>query len=204
LHWGRWLSLARKKLSLLVVAIAHAPQETLVILAAKTKAISNYNTYVGILMISVAPCAEIVYKLFDSHEGTGYWNTYYFLYEIGPHVSILLILFGIFLLFSKWNKMRFALIIPASYKFSKIIWLASVTNNDDFHRVVPGSFLIIGLSVSIVWFKTFDWLMKLHFHKKEGTIDRMVGSLNTPGIDEHQAYLIARGEAQRFIELNSQ
>lgn len=178
--------------------IVRAHQATLAILLAG----SNVRAYLGIILLTVSPCAEIAYKLFDVHAGHGYWNTYFFLYEIGPHFNVIIIATGLFFLFRTSNKLRFAVIIPVAYQFSKILWLCTVSSNEDFHRVVPWSFLIIGISVSILWFMLFDYLMTLHFHKRMGAVSRILGILEEKvKLDDHTRVVIAQNELKKLKEL---
>lgn len=187
----------RVKISLRVF-LARVSQATHAILLAR-----NNRIYAGVLILIVSPVFEIIYKLFrESINVNSYWDSYYFLYAVGPHLTAIATLTGVFFLFSPSNRLRYALIIPSAYKFGKIIWLASISTNADFHRIVPGSFVLIGVSVALVWFLVFDWLMSLHFHKKEGTVARIIGILTAPNINKELAYDIAHREAIKKLELD--
>lgn len=189
----------RRWLSRLTIRVrAHVSQGTLATLLA-SKTLLRY--YFAVLLIAgLAPFSEIVYRFFSEGEGgpLQYWNTYYFLYAIGPHLSSLLCLCGCFLLFNRNNSLRYVVAIPMAYKVAKIIWLASVDSNEAFHAFVPLMFLLAGLAFVIVWLKVFDFLMSLHFHKRDGIIARIIGIINSPGIDDATARHIAQNEIKNY------
>lgn len=171
-------------------------------------ATSNYRLYVGVWLIAVvSPLASVSYQLFDRtvFEATEYYgNAYYYLFAIGPHISLLISLTGLFYLFPQFSKRKFFLAIPATYHLSKIIWLSMVDNNADFHRMLPLSIVLLGLTASLVWFCTADYLMGLQFHKQDGIMARIEGVLNSPGIDDHTKVEIARGQVNDLKALKSQ
>jgi hypothetical protein len=213
LCWQFWLASlpihATKSLSRL---IARVRQVTLVILPAKILdqaralqlAFTNRATYVGILIVSLAPVTENMFMLFNEHAGTkeDYWNAYYYLHAIGPHIHLILLVTGLVML--PKHVVKYAAIIPITYKFASIIWLASIDSNEQFHKAAPFAFIAAGLTVTIVWVTCFNWLMSLHFHKKQGTMSRIVGILTTPNIEEHKSYTIAKSEAVKYLELSKQ
>jgi hypothetical protein len=202
--WSYWLSVlalwpSHVRMSLLY-QLAHASRAIRATLLARQ---TNNRVYVGIVILALAPVCEVVYRLFKEQiNPNAYWDTYYFLYTVGPHLNIIATLTGVFLLFPSKHKTRYIIIIPVMYKFAKIVWLSTVTNNEDFHRSVPLSYLLIGALTATAWFLIFDYLMSLHFHKKMGTVARIVGILTSPGIDEKKAYTIARQEAINYQTLN--
>lgn len=53
---------------------------------------------------------------------------------------------------------------------------------------------LVGLLGSVVWFKIFNYLMSLHFHKVLGSCSRMVGVIAAPGISPEQVIAILRKE----------
>lgn len=171
-------------------------------------ATSNYRLYVGVWLIAVVgPLSSVSYQLFDRtvFEATEYYgNAYYYLFAISPHISLLISLTGLFYLFPQFSKRKFFLAIPATYHLSKIIWLSMVDNNADFHRMLPLSIVLLGLTASLVWFFTADYLMGLQFHKQDGIMARIEGILNSPGIDDHTKVEIARGQVADLKSLKSQ
>lgn len=161
---------------------------------------ANNRNYAGLVAVALAPFAESLFRLFDSKAGgeADYWNAYFFLHATGPHFSTILIVTGFFILMPTVNRLRFAAILPVSYKMAKIIWLASITSNAGYHAFVPWSFLLMGFSTAILWFMLFDWLMSLHFHKREGTIARIIGIINCPGVSAEEKVGIAKLEIENL------
>jgi hypothetical protein len=178
-------------------------QETLAILRAGIQASSNYRIYGGLLLIAVAHVSEVAYVWFDSGEGepTDYWNTYYYLYAIGPHLSTLLTVTGFYLLFPQFSRIKIFSIIPATYKLAKILWLSCITSNPELHRFVPFSFIVLGFGAAFAWLLTFEWLMNLHYHKREGTIARILGIISAPNIDAEQKVSIANQQIEILKQL---
>jgi hypothetical protein len=190
----RLLTRARRSLSsLLPVRVSQA---TLAILLAAT---GSRKRFAGLLLLALAFVSESAFRLFDAHGGNpeDYWNTYYFLYAVGPHISGLLTATGFFFLVHE--KIRNWAILPASYKLAKILWLAYVSSNEQLHQFVPWGFLVMGLTASILWFMSFDYFMSLHFHKREGIIARIIGILNTPGVSDQDKVRIAQQESKQLI-----
>lgn len=177
-------------------------------LATLRAATSNYRLYVGVWMIAViAPLAGVSYHFFDRtvfDPAEYYGNAYYLLFAISPHVSLLISLTGVFFLFPKFSRAKFFLVVPSSYHLAKIIHLWQVTSNAEYHEVLPREFFLLGLTLTIVWFCTADYLMGLQFHKQDGIMARIEGILNSPGIDDHTKVEIARGQVADLKSLKSQ
>lgn len=176
---------------------------TTVTLSALLRATSNYRTYGALLLIAGAQLSEVAYVLFDQSVGQplAYWNAYYYLQAIGPHLSALLTVTGFYLLIPQFSKLKFFALIPVAYKLGKIIWLACIDNNVDFHRFVPIGFLLYGFTAALIWLFVFEWLMSLHYHKREGSIARMVGVLVAPNIDDKTRLSAATNEAKIYQTL---
>lgn len=153
--------------------------------------------------MAVAHVAEVSYHLFDPKAGelSDYWNAYYYLYAIGPHLSGLLTITGVYLLIPSTRKVKLFVIVPITYKLAKIIWLSCVTSNPELHRFVPWSFVVLGFTAGLVWILVFEWLMNLHYHKREGAIARIVGIMTAPGIDPVDKERIAQREIEYLRSL---
>jgi hypothetical protein len=128
------------------------------------------------------------------NEADFYGNAYYFFYSVSPHISLLVCLTGVFLLFPEFSKRKFFLVIPGAYHFAKMIWLAQVDNNTDFHRMVPWSVALLGVASAVAWYCAWDYIMGLHFHKREGTIARIIGIMSSPGITPSEKERLAKAE----------
>jgi hypothetical protein len=99
------------------------------------------------------------------------------------------------------SRRAFFLVIPAGYHVSKILWLVQVTSNEEFYRIVPTTFLLLGGLATFVWLFTFNWLMALHYHKREGTIARIIGIMTAPGIDPADKERIAKEQIELLNSL---
>lgn len=201
-----WLSSLLRGYMWLLAAMYSALQDLRLGLHALAGSLSNRRIYLGlILMLVVAPLFGVGYQLFDLRSGIdrigqpGAWyyiNNFYLFFELCPHIALVTILTGIFFLFPENSRRAYFLIIPAGYHLAKILWLLTVDSNEDFYRIVPSSFLVIGSLFAFVHFLTFNWLMSLHFHKREGVIARILGILDTPGLKDRDVLRIARAEKQ--------
>lgn len=196
--WWPGQLLIRVKRSLSNLKPVLASRAILVTLLAGT---ANRKRYAGLLLLAIAVLSEVAFRFFDASAGDpqAYWNAHYFLYSAGPHISGLLTATGFFLLVHE--KLRNWAILPAAYKLSKIIWLSFVSSNEQLHQFIPWGFLVMGLGASILWFMSFDFLLSLHFHKREGIIARLVGIVNAPGISDEEALRIAREQAKQLKQV---
>ena len=131
----------------------------------------NRRIYVGLgLMGVVAPLSSCFYMVFDRMAFDETWyhaNYFHFFLLLGPSFFILFCLMGTFLLFPQGSMRAYLLAIPAGFTIGKILWLALVTSNHEFYRVVPQSFLLHGISISLVLFITLDWFTWRKFHRED-------------------------------------
>ncbi len=192
-RWGQSLTRARKSPSNPLTA-----RVKLAIPATLLAAIATPKRWSGLLLLVLAPIAEVCYRLFDRSAGdpSDYWNAFYFMQSVGPHLSGLLVASAFFLLLH--DRMRSWAILPGAYKLAKIVWLTQVTTNEQYHQFVPWSFLLIGLCASVLWFMSIDYLLSLHFHKREGIIARILGIISAPGIPDDERIRIARDQAKQL------
>lgn len=200
---GRSFFPVRKKLSSLY---AHVNRDSRAILRAALAATSNGRIYMGAWMIAVlCPLAEVMYHFFDprDYDPSGYYGgPYWYFYSIGPHVSGLLLATGFFLLMPPLSRAKYLALIPAGYRFAKILWVSQVTTNEEFHQIVPGSFILTGILIGIVWLIAFDWLMDMHFHKREGIIARIIGIMSSPGISAEDKERLSKDQIKNLDALH--
>lgn len=157
-----------------------------------------------IIMLVVAPLTGVAYQLFDRSvkvEGWYYVNYYYLFFVLTPHLTLLTVLTGVFLLFPQDSKRAFFLIIPAGWHMAKIFWILTIGSNEDFYRLVPSSFFVLGGLAATVWLFTFNWMMSLHFHKRAGHLARAEGILQAPGVDPADKVRIATQEFAQYRKL---
>jgi hypothetical protein len=166
-------------------------------LLALARSSSNNRTYLGlVLMLVAAPLSGAAYQLFDRSAHIAGWyhvNLYYFFFLLGPHIMMLLVITGIFLIMPA-NKRAFFLSVPAGDQVARIVWLSLANSNDDFYRIVPSYFFFIGILIAAIWLITFDWLMSLHFHKRADSQARINGIIDAPGISDSDKIRIAQAE----------
>lgn len=144
-----------------------------VIHAIQLASATNFKYYVAALLIAgLAPFSQIVYQFFNEREGTGYWNTFYFLKSVGPHISFLLVLAGAFVAWPSTNKFRYVFIVPSAFSLSRIIWYASIDTNAAHNAFTPIGILVLGAAICSVAYVVFDFLMWLHNHFMRGKLTR--------------------------------
>lgn len=95
-------------------------------------------------------------------------------------------------------KLRYAVIVPMAYKFARILWLASIADDVAYHQATPWYFLLIGVAAVLLWVMLFDHLLSLHFHGFLGSLARLKGILNAPGIDDSLRVEVARKEIENL------
>lgn len=188
LAWfGRLFSLVQS--SQLGQQIAHVHRGIHAIRLART----NFRYYVAAFFIAVlAPLSEFGHHFFDINSGTGYWNAYYFLRDIGPHVALLLSLSGAFIAYPKAHKFKFIFIVPSVYAIARIIWVSSVSDNAGYNAFTPIGLLVYGAALASVATIVMEFLIWLHFHWVEGHRARVDGAILSPGLDDSTARSIAR------------
>lgn len=204
-----WFSSLRSSLrgSLSIQNIAQslkAAPAWLAILAIQTAGRTSYKALIALILIAMGPLAEHAYVVFDATAGDpslSYWNAYYFFNAIGDDIESLLYVSGFYLMLPEFSKWKFALLIPAGYKFAHICYMPFVTSNEQFHRFGGVGFLFLGVALALWYFIFFEWLMHLHFHKREGIWRRIEGILKAPGIADEQRVAIARKEIEVYNSL---
>ena len=163
--WALLFSLVQSRISSHLIAPVRR-----VILATQLARTTNLRNYAAAFLIAgLAPFSQVAYRLFNERSGdpSNYWNAFYFLKAVGPHLALLLCLVGAFISFPKSNKFKFVFIVPAAYAIGRIIWLSLIKDNAGFHAFTPISILIIGAAIAAISFTVFDYLMHTHFHRKK-------------------------------------
>lgn len=182
-------------------ALAHVKRGIVAtLLAART----NWPKYLGYSLIAGAVLAEFTCRAFDPAGGDplAYWNAYHYLFAIRSDISTILILTGALFLMPRNMKEKWVMIVPGTYKFGRIIWMAMVTSNEQYHALMHWSFLLIGLATSIVWFMLFDYLMALHFHKRQRKLDAAHALLSMEVLDKDFRIQHALSEIVAYKKLN--
>jgi hypothetical protein len=129
---------------------------------------ANNRIYWGLVLMGVvSPLSACVYMLFSRTEvidGWYYVNYFHLFLTIGPSLFVFFLLTGAFLLFPDGCKRAYALVVPTGYTISKILWLLTVTSNEQFWQMPTGSFLFAGVLISFTLFIMLDWLAHNKFH----------------------------------------
>jgi hypothetical protein len=204
-QWFSWWALPSRSASRLRFIIqsrlvrvyrASVASLTALILSLET----NKRIYVAVtLMLLIAPLSSISYLLFDSAsvDTSWYYQSYYNLfYVISPRLFEILTCTGVYLLFAEGSKRAWFLLIPIGLSLAKILWLITVSSNEEFHQVVPVFFLVLAGLISAVWLFTFDWMMHLHFHWRQSKISRAEGILMSEAFDDATARRMAVEQLQ--------
>lgn len=164
----------------------------------------NNRLYSGLfLLLVVAPFTSCIYTFFDSSVGfpispdillavregnppEGFWyyvNWYYFFISICPHLFTVTSLAGIFLLFPVRHVPSYCIAVPLGYEISKILWLWTVESNAEFNQLIPLSFLLTGVLLTVIVLLSARFWMDRKFHKYDGIMARIIGLIDAPGID---------------------
>jgi hypothetical protein len=154
-----------------------------------------------VILLVCAPLVSVSYLAFDPHHRVSGWyylNLYYFLLTTGPYLYLLTSMVGIFLLFPGGSSRGMLLILPAGFTTAKIIWLCTVTNNADFHRIVPASFLVLGMLTAGTFFMCLGWITHRRYHQYDGIIARILGLNKLTNITEQQRRELMAAEIDKL------
>ena len=161
---GAFISLLKK------LSLVHVGRELNVGLhALADSATVNKRLFVGLVLIGImAPLAGCFYLLFDktdSVEGWYYVNNFYLLLVLGPSFKEIVVFVGVYHLFPKDSKRAYLLSIPMGFSIGKILWLLTITSNDQFHSITPFDFVFTGVVISAGLFFSIDWLIWRWSHR---------------------------------------
>jgi hypothetical protein len=141
----------------------------------------NVRIYFGGVMMGVAApltgCAYMVFNRTDYVQGWYHVNYFHFFYLLGPHLFEFFCLCGVFLLFPRSSKRAYFIAIPTGYVLAKIIWLIQIKSNQELWQVVPSSFILISILISLVILLTLDFLTWRKFHRVDAFEKRIDGIL---------------------------
>lgn len=172
---------------------------------------TNRRIYLGLfLILVVAPLSGATYQLFDitAVDRSWYFRTYFdFFLVLCPNICLCFSFVGASLLFPQDSHKAYFLLPPLTLYVTKILWLCIVVKSNDefngFWQIIPYYFFITGGIVAFTLIYTFNFLMTLHFHKREGHIARIIGIIQAPGIAPAKQVEIARKEIARLQEFKS-
>lgn len=169
---------------------------------------ANRRIYASILlMLVIAPLTSVAYLLFDRKEiveGWYYTNLFFFLYVMGPKLSEVFILTGIFILFPADSRRAWVLVIPLGLTASKMLWLSTVSSNEEFHQVVPMFFVVAAALISIVWLFTFNWLMHRQFHQFDALCKRILLIKDATAVPAETRLALMEPEVEKLRDFHKQ
>lgn len=171
-------------------ANTRALQDTLAGLGAAMQEVLSNNRYTAgiVFLLIIAPLSSVFYYLFNPAvfiENWYYTAPYYLWYTLSPYLMLGFASVGIFLLFPQKCKTSYlATVWPLGYAIAKITYLSLfVTTNEQFHAAAPWFLLLTGVLIAISLLLTTNYLLYRKYHLKHGTIARIMGIIQAPGID---------------------
>lgn len=164
---------------------------------------SNQRTFIGLLLIAVAPIVEVAYSFFTRTPVPhgSYWTTYWFLFAIRSDMSTILYATGFFLLMPEFSKAKLIAIVPVAYKTAKIIFMAFVTNDAQFHSHITFSFILYGIAIGSMWLFIAEYLVNLHFHKRSRPIATAQAVLRSDHLDNETKIRLVLNEINTYQAL---
>lgn len=139
----------------------------------------NARLFLGLVMMGVvAPLAACAYMVFNRGFIIEHWyhvNYFHLFFLLGPHLFNVACFFGIFLLFPRGSKRAYFIAIPFGYTMAKILWLIQVSDNKALWSLVPSSFILGGMAISVVLLLIMDWLSWRKFHRADAFDARLNG-----------------------------
>lgn len=152
---------------------------------------ANKRLYVGLILIGVvAPLSGVSYMLFDRTvmvEGWYYVNNFYLFLVLGPSITQVCLLLGVYHLFPRKSKRAFLLTIPMGFSVGKIIWLITVTSNEELHSLTPANIILVGGLVSFVVMFSIEWFAWRNEHRFRAfcsRTDSLYNVVNEPSISD--------------------
>lgn len=146
---------------------------------------ANGRIFLGLgLMGVVAPLAGCAYMIFNRTEYVAGWyhvNYFHLFYLLGPHLFELVCLMGVFFLFPQGSKRAYLIAIPYGYVLAKVCWLCQVNSNPELWQLVPASFILGGMAISVVMLKIMNWLTWRQFHVVDSFDKRLDGIYQIAG-----------------------
>lgn len=142
-------------------------------------ATANKRLYVGLVLIGIlAPLSGCMYLLFDREVKEADWyyvNNFYLFLVLGPSIKDLFIAIGVYHLFPNKSKRAFLLSLPMGFAVGKIIWLVSVSSNEQFYEILPYHIIFIGVLISAVLLFSVEWFAWRSEHRVRAFDKRLDG-----------------------------
>lgn len=152
-------------------------------------AILNNRIYLAFVLFCLSPFAFTLHVPFDrdiKYGWMGFIENWFHLFNlIGPYLFCLVVLLGVCLLIHpkqktfkvfKWSlqvQMIRMLFIPIGITIAKIIWLCSVSSNDDFWSIPNWAFFLVGLFIGYIFYRVVEYFTWRKYH----AFDALVASI---------------------------
>jgi hypothetical protein len=143
---------------------------------------TNARIIIGVgLVLWLAPVADTFYTYMDKSDmvpkDVWYYRSYFYLFLcLGPYIKTVIITIGLYFLFiPNETKKSYLLIAPLAPTIGKILWLIQVTNNEEYHSVLPWMFILYGAFTALFVMLIINYLTWRHNHRKLAHIKRMNG-----------------------------
>lgn len=130
----------------------------------------NRRIFIGLVLIGVvAPVAGSFYT-FLSHEtvseGWYYLNWFNLFLVLGPPLKNVFFAWGVFYLFPQGAKRAWIIALPMGEEIGKILWLLSISNNEQFWSVAPWHVYVTGISLAI-FLLTVAEIFTFRYHHRQ-------------------------------------
>lgn len=130
----------------------------------------NKRIYVGLVLVGVlAPVAGSFYVYLSQEviDKTWYYRNYFNLFLVlGPSLKMICVFLGLFFFMPQGSKRAYLLALPLGEEIGKIIWLISITTNEQYWSIAPFHILFVGFVIAIVLLISSDWLSWRFFHRE--------------------------------------
>jgi hypothetical protein len=130
----------------------------------------NRRIFVGLVLIGVvAPVAGSIYTLF-SHQTVSedwfYLNWFNLFLVLGPPLKNVFFAWGVFYLFPEGSKRAWIIALPMGEEIGKILWLLSITNNEQFWSIAPWHVYVTGICLAVFLLVISEFLT-FRFHHRQ-------------------------------------
>jgi hypothetical protein len=143
---------------------------------------TNVRIILGLgLVLCLAPIADTFYTFLDRNDRVAqevwYYEAYFYLFLcLGPYIKIVVITIGLYFIFvPNETKKIYLLIAPLAPTIGKIIWLCQVSNNEEYHRVLPWMYMVYGVFAVLAVLLIINYLTWRHHHRARAHKSRMDG-----------------------------
>jgi hypothetical protein len=130
----------------------------------------NRRIFIGLGLIGVvAPVAGSFYT-FLSHatvsEDWYYLNWFNLFLVLGPPLKNVFFAWGVFYLFPEGAKRAWIIALPMGEEIGKILWLISITNNEQFWSVAPWHVYVTGISLAVFLLTIAEFITFRYHHRQ--------------------------------------